>query len=45
VKITAGAEMTSTATSFELTAWIEALEGAVVICRRDWQSSMPRTHM
>jgi hypothetical protein len=45
VKITAGAEMTSAATSFELTAWIEAFEGDAVICRREWRSSIPRTHV
>jgi putative CocE/NonD family hydrolase len=45
VKITAGAEMTSSAASFELTAWIEAFEGDAAICRREWRSSIPRIHM
>jgi putative CocE/NonD family hydrolase len=45
VKITAGAEMTSAATSFELTAWIEAFEDDAVICRREWRSTIPRTHV
>jgi uncharacterized protein len=42
VTVKTGAEMTSTAKSFELTAWLEALEGDTVICRRDWRSSIPR---
>ncbi|HEY3849908.1 MAG TPA: CocE/NonD family hydrolase [Steroidobacteraceae bacterium] len=42
VKINAGAEMTSTPQAFELTAWLEALEGDTVVCRRDWRSSIPR---
>jgi uncharacterized protein len=42
IQIKAGAEMTSTAGHFELTAWLEALEGDTVICRRDWRSSIPR---
>jgi hypothetical protein len=42
VKINAGAEMTSTPAAFELTAWLEALEGDTVLCRRDWRSSIPR---
>jgi uncharacterized protein len=42
VKINAGAEMTSTPEAFELTAWLEALEGDTVVCRRDWRSSIPR---
>jgi len=45
VQIKAGAEMTSTAGHFELTAWLEALEGDTVICRRDWRSSIPRRQM
>ncbi len=42
VKINAGAEMSSTVHAFELTAWLEALEGDTVICRRDWRSRIPR---
>jgi putative CocE/NonD family hydrolase len=45
VTIHAGAEMTSTGKTFELTAWLEALEGDTVICRRDWRSSIPRRHV
>jgi uncharacterized protein len=45
VTINAGAEMTSTGKAFELTAWLEALEGDTVICRRDWRSSIPRRHV
>jgi hypothetical protein len=37
--------MTSTAGHFELAAWLEALEGDTVICRRDWRSSIPRRQM
>jgi len=44
-KLRAGAEMTSSATHFELAAWIEAFEGERLICRRDWRSSIPRVHM
>jgi uncharacterized protein len=42
VTVKTGAEMTSTAKTFELTAWLEALEGDTVVCRRDWRSSIPR---
>jgi putative CocE/NonD family hydrolase len=42
VRINAGAEMTSTSEAFELSAWLEALEGDTVVCRRDWRSSIPR---
>jgi hypothetical protein len=42
VWVKAGAEMTSTGKTFELTAWLEALEGDTVVCRRDWRSSIPR---
>ncbi|HLZ99459.1 MAG TPA: CocE/NonD family hydrolase, partial [Steroidobacteraceae bacterium] len=45
VTVKAGAEMTSTAKTFELTAWLEALEGDTVVCRRDWRSSIPRRHV
>jgi putative CocE/NonD family hydrolase len=45
VTINAGAEMTSTGKAFELTAWLEALEGDTVVCRRDWRSSIPRRHV
>jgi putative CocE/NonD family hydrolase len=36
------ARMTSTATTFELTAWVEAFEGNTSICRREWHTSIPR---
>jgi len=42
VTVKTGAEMTSTEKTFELTAWLEALEGDTVVCRRDWRSSIPR---
>ena len=45
VTIKAGADMSSTATHFELNAWLEAIEGDRVVCRRDWRSSIPRVHM
>jgi putative CocE/NonD family hydrolase len=45
VTINAGAQMTSTGKAFELTAWLEALEGDTVVCRRDWRSSIPRRHV
>lgn len=45
VTIHGGAEMTSTPAAFELTAWLEALEGDKVVCRRDWRSSIPRRHL
>lgn len=41
-RIETGAQMTSTATTFELSAWLEAFEGEQRICRRDWKSSIPR---
>jgi hypothetical protein len=36
------AEMTSTPTSFELNAWVEAFESDTQVCRREWKSSIPR---
>jgi len=42
VTIRTGAEMSSTAESFELAAWLEAREGDTVLCRRDWRSSTAR---
>ena len=45
VKIDAGAEMTSTPTSFELNAWVEAFEGNAPVCRRDWKSSVKRKRL
>jgi len=44
-KVLAGAEMTSTASTFELKAWIEAYEGEKAIFRKDWSSSIPRNHL
>jgi hypothetical protein len=34
--------MTSTPTTFELNAWVEAFEADTSICRRDWKSSIRR---
>ena len=45
IKIDAGAEMTSTPTSFELNAWIEAFEGGAPVCRGDWNSSVKRKRL
>jgi uncharacterized protein len=45
IRVDAGAEMTSTATTFELTAWLEAFEGGKSVCRREWRSSHPRVGM
>ena len=42
VRIVTYAEMTSTPTTFELKAWLEAFEADTSICRRDWQSSIRR---
>ena len=36
------AQMTSTPTTFELTAWVEAFEGDALVSRREWKSSIPR---
>jgi len=36
------AEMTSTPTTFELDAWVEAFDGENSVCRRDWRASIPR---
>jgi putative CocE/NonD family hydrolase len=41
-RIDAGAVMTSTPTTFELAAWVEAFEGPSSVCRRDWKHSIPR---
>jgi uncharacterized protein len=45
VKVNAGAEMTSSRSTFELNAWIEAYEGSVSIFRRDWRASIPRNNL
>jgi hypothetical protein len=45
IKIDAGAEMTSTPTSFELNAWVEAFEASALVCRRDWKSSLRRKRL
>jgi len=45
VKIDAGAEMTSTAASFELNAWVEAYENDKSVFRREWRKSIPRTQV
>jgi hypothetical protein len=42
VKVDAGAKMTSSASTFELDAWIEAYEGDTSVFRREWRSSIPR---
>jgi hypothetical protein len=41
VKIDAGAQMTSTVTTFELKGWIDADRGSSV-CRRQWEARIPR---
>ena len=45
VKIDAGAEMTSSASTFELSAWIEAYEGDASVFRRQWRCSIPRNNL
>jgi uncharacterized protein len=45
IKVLAGADMTSTASTFELKAWIEAYEGGQSIFRKDWSSSIPRNNL
>jgi hypothetical protein len=45
VRIDAGAEMTSSAVTFELRAWLEAFEGTSSVFRREWHSSTPRKHI
>ena len=42
VRIETSAEMTSTSTTFELHAWVEAYEGEKSVCRQEWRSSIPR---
>jgi uncharacterized protein len=42
-RIDAGAEMRSTVTTFELSAWMEAFEGDKSVCRRQWSASIPRS--
>jgi uncharacterized protein len=43
IRIDTGAEMRSTITTFELSAWLEAFEGGKSVCRRQWQASIPRS--
>jgi uncharacterized protein len=45
IKLNAGADMESTASTFELNAWIEAFEGDKRVLRREWKSSIPRSHL
>jgi uncharacterized protein len=45
VKIDGGAEMTSSPSTFELNAWIEAYEGDSSVFRRQWRSSIPRNNL
>jgi putative CocE/NonD family hydrolase len=45
VRIEAGAKMTSTVSTFELHAWIEAYESDRSILRKDWSASIPRVHV
>jgi putative CocE/NonD family hydrolase len=45
VKVVAGAAMTSTASIFELSAWIDAYEGDTSVFRREWKSSTLRNNM
>jgi uncharacterized protein len=42
IRIEAGAEMTSTPTTFTVTSWLEAYENDTPVCRRDWNASIPR---
>jgi hypothetical protein len=42
VKIDTGATMSSTISTFELNAWVEAYEGDRSVFRRDWRTSIPR---
>lgn len=43
VRIDTHAQMSSTRGTFELNAWVEAREGTELLCRREWQASIPRT--
>ena len=45
IRIDAGATMTSTPSSFEIAAWIEAFEAGSPVCRREWKSSIPRNKL
>jgi hypothetical protein len=45
VRIEAGATMTSTLSTFELRAWIEAYEADRSLLRKDWNASIPRLHV
>jgi uncharacterized protein len=45
VRIEAGAEMSSSPASFELSAWIEACEGRASIARREWRARIPRNRL
>ncbi|MGA2341555.1 MAG: CocE/NonD family hydrolase [Steroidobacteraceae bacterium] len=45
VKIDAGAAMTSSASTFELDAWLEAYEGDKSVFRKEWRSSIPRNNL
>jgi uncharacterized protein len=45
IKVLAGADMGSTASTFELKAWIEAFEGEKSVFRKEWNSSIPRNNL
>jgi hypothetical protein len=45
VQIRTAAEMTSTATTFELDAWVEAYESEKSVCRREWKATIPRRQL
>jgi putative CocE/NonD family hydrolase len=45
VRIETSAQMTSTPSSFELEAWVEAFEGERSVLRKEWRSSIPRKHV
>lgn len=45
VRIETGADMTSTAESFELRAWVEAFERDLKLLRRDWHARIPRRYL
>jgi putative CocE/NonD family hydrolase len=45
ITVRAGADMSSTTATFELTAWIEAYEGEKSVFRKEWSSSIPRNNL
>lgn len=45
VRIETGATMTSTVSTFELHAWIEAYEAGRLLVGKEWNASIPRLHV